>query len=334
MVKRKLLDRPSRRNPSRTREDLTQPYTVYTDKPNARIEMLEPGLVGFQDTNVVLHSHVPQSQYTEHVGPLTLVFVNKGNEACDIDGRRFVIDESFYLIHNLGQRVSYVADKETRVESCVIGFWPGFAEEVLRSLTTPVDKLLDSPRESLNQPVQFFNQLYPHDSILSPALFRLRSALETGFVTHGWLEEHNHLLLERMLHVHRNVRLEVEAVPALRASTRAEIYQRLHQARDFMEANLDRPITITDIAAAAWFSPHHFLRMFKQVFKETPHQYLIRRRMDRAQRLLTQSDLSITGVCFAVGFESLGSFSWLFRQRVGQSPENFRKLHRSPASLR
>ena len=117
--------------------------------------MLEPGLVGFEHTNVILRSRVPQHQYREHVGPLTLVYVSKGHEACEIDGRRFVIDESFYLIHNLGQRVNYVGDKDAEVELFVIGFWPGFAEEVLRSLTTPADKLLDAPRASLHQPVQF-----------------------------------------------------------------------------------------------------------------------------------------------------------------------------------
>jgi AraC family transcriptional regulator len=231
-------------------------------------------------------------------------------------------------VHNLGQQIGNVIESATEVDSIVLGFWPGFAEEVLRTLTTPADKLLDNPKTTFFQPVQFFNQLYPHDQILSPTLFRIRAALDNNTITHGWLEEQNHLLLEGLLHVHRNVRREIEEIPAIRASTRTEIYQRLHNARDFMEASLDRPISIAQIAAAAWFSPHHFLRLFKQVFGETPHQYLIRRRLDRAKRLLTQTEMPITDICFAVGFESLGSFSWLFRQRVGQSPEQFRNLHR------
>ncbi|HLK55888.1 MAG TPA: AraC family transcriptional regulator [Chthonomonadaceae bacterium] len=329
MVKRNFLDRPLPRSVARFKEAPTSPYKVYTDRPNARIELMDKGLVGFENTNVIIRSRRHHCPCGEHIGPLSIFFVSKGQEACEIDGRRFVLDESAYLIHNLGQRVSGETILETEVDSLVIGFWPGFAEDVLRSLTTPTDQLLDTPKESALQPVQFFNQLYPHDKILSPALFRLRASLESDTVHHGWLEEQNHLLLERLLYVHRNIRNDIESVPAIRASTRTEIYQRLHRARDFMEANLDRPVTIIEIASAAWFSPHHFLRLFKQVFHETPHQYLIRRRLERAQRLLIHSDIPITDICFSVGFESPGSFSWLFRQRIGQSPEQFRRLHRA-----
>jgi AraC-like DNA-binding protein len=87
---------------------------------------------------------------------------------------------------------------------------------------------------------------------------------------------------------------------------------------------LQQPLTLSQIAEVAWLSTHHFLRLFKRTFHETPHQYLIRKRIERAKYLLAHTDLSVTDVCLEVGFESLGSFSWLFRRRVGASPETFR----------
>ena len=94
--------------------------------------------------------------------------------------------------------------------------------------------------------------------------------------------------------------------PAIRAATREELYTRLHTARDYMEANLNQPLTIPQIARQACLSTHHFLRTFKLVFDETPHQYLTRRRMERARQMLLNSDVSVTQICFALGFESLG----------------------------
>ena len=64
--------------------------------------------------------------------------------------------------------------------------------------------------------------------------------------------------------------------------------------------------------------------MFKQAFGQTPMQFLQARRLDEARRLLSGTDQPVTAICLAVGFESLGSFSWLFRKRFGLSPRQFR----------
>jgi AraC-like DNA-binding protein len=69
----------------------------------------------------------------------------------------------------------------------------------------------------------------------------------------------------------------------------------------------------------------YFSRSFKAAFGETPHQYLMTRRMERAKALLRDGDLSVTAVCFAVGFSSLGSFSAQFKRLVGESPSAYRE---------
>jgi AraC-like DNA-binding protein len=71
-------------------------------------------------------------------------------------------------------------------------------------------------------------------------------------------------------------------------------------------------------------SPAYFSRSFKAAFDETPHQYLMSRRMERAKALLREGDLSVTDVCFAVGFSSLGSFSTQFKRLVGDTPSRYR----------
>jgi AraC-like DNA-binding protein len=109
----------------------------------------------------------------------------------------------------------------------------------------------------------------------------------------------------------------------------AAALDRLCRARDLIRESLAEPITLDDCAAEARLSPWHTLRFFRAAFGETPKEFQTRLRLEESKRLLTVTNRSITEVCFDVGFSSLGSFSTLFRQHVGQSPKEFRRsIHR------
>ena len=104
-----------------------------------------------------------------------------------------------------------------------------------------------------------------------------------------------------------------------------EVYRRLCRARELIDHCYDHPLSLDQISSEACFSRYHFLRLFRQAFNKTPHQYLIQRRIERAKVLLRSRRLSVTDVCFEVGFQSLGSFSSLFRKCVGDAPASYRK---------
>jgi methylphosphotriester-DNA--protein-cysteine methyltransferase len=78
---------------------------------------------------------------------------------------------------------------------------------------------------------------------------------------------------------------------------------------------------------ASGLTRFHFIRLFKAIFGETPHQYRSREQIEKAKHLLVLTNLSITYVCMAVGFSSLGSFSALFSRRVGMSPSEFQRRY-------
>lgn len=108
-----------------------------------------------------------------------------------------------------------------------------------------------------------------------------------------------------------------------------ETIQRLGRAREFIDHCYDHPLDLDQISEKACFSRYHFLRLFRQAFNKTPHQYLIERRIERAKELLTSEDLRVTDVCFEVGFQSLGSFSTLFSKYVGHAPVIYREKSRA-----
>lgn len=266
-----------------------------------------------------------EAEYPEHPGPLSIKCVFRGTEHYELEGRRRIrLTPGSYLLLNHGRRYSGAIRSHECVDCLSIFFRPEFADEVLGSLVTSADRLLDDP--ATRQPVAFFERLYPHDATVTPLVSRLRLTMAEGPVYGGRLEEALHDLLEGLLRVHRGLGKEIDALPSLRRATRVELYRRLQRARDYIESNLASPVSLRDMAGEACLSPHHFLRLFKHLFRETPHQYLTRRRLERARELLELTDLPVTEICFAVGFESLGSFSSLFRRRVGYPPSARRQL--------
>lgn len=112
---------------------------------------------------------------------------------------------------------------------------------------------------------------------------------------------------------------------ATAARREADSAVRVARARDLIDRAFDQPIDLERLAREACLSPFHFHRLFRTEIGETPHQYLKRKRIERARELLITTDLPVTEICLEVGFTSLGSFSSTFRRHAGHPPSRYRR---------
>jgi AraC-like DNA-binding protein len=101
----------------------------------------------------------------------------------------------------------------------------------------------------------------------------------------------------------------------------------LLRAKDLIDARYREPLDVPAIARAAHLSPAHFSREFRRAFGETPHQYLLTRRMERAAALLRSTDRTVADICLTVGLQSVGSFTTTFGRTFGLSPTAYRAAH-------
>lgn len=103
----------------------------------------------------------------------------------------------------------------------------------------------------------------------------------------------------------------------------ADIYGKLVGSKLFIDAHFDEVIDLETIASHAFMSPFHFHRLFTKVYRITPHQYITKKRLEKAKELLKTGQVSIFGICTGVGFESHGSFSVLFKKYHGIAPKSY-----------
>ena len=108
------------------------------------------------------------------------------------------------------------------------------------------------------------------------------------------------------------------------AFSRIYLYRRMVQAKLFIDAHYHEAIDLDSIADEAFFSKFHFIRLFKQIYTKTPHQYLISVRVNRAAQLLRDGK-AIPDTCYEVGFESISSFTALFKKVYRITPAAYRE---------
>jgi len=284
-----------------------------------------PGRLGRE--NAVYSGTSAHYSTGEVEGWLSIKTMLSGAAVWETRERRFIVDENCYLILNDRHRYTLRMDSPQQdATTFVLFFRRGFIEEVFRSATSPAARLIDDP-EGHVEALGFFERLEPLSGPLGELMRRFRRRLEAGPVSllesDAWFTR----AAEKMLREHRKTDAAIARLPALRPATRVELYRRVLRGRDFLLARPAERIRLDDAAREACLSPYHFHRAFRGAFGCTPHEYLTRHRLDGASRLLRETSRSVTDVCFDVGFESLGSFSSLFRRHMGISPRAFRGAH-------
>jgi len=265
-------------------------------------------------------------------GPLSIKSVIRGRATWETGGHRYELGPSSWIVINEDQPYTLSIEADEPVETFCLFFRRGAVEEIGRVLATCDAALLDRPEAAPEPGFTIRNFGLPtfqaRDARLLDPLRQAHRLLSRGTAPGAWLEERVVALGEALFRVGDEVRREIARVPAAGASTRVELFRRLRRAVDFIEASLDQPLPLDEVARAACLSPYHFHRLFTETHGETPHHFARRRRLERARQRLEQSKDTVADICRDCGFESVPSFSVLFRRRFGLPPARYRRVHR------
>src|SRR5215813_14199915 len=159
------------------------------------------------------------------------------------------------------------------------------------------------------------------DAKLRATLESIAAELESGDA--GWREVVRSLVNQLTVYLLR-AHINAQRSDEIELSRVGVVDRRLRRAIEFMSDNCGRELSLAEIAGAAYLSEFHFARLFKKVTGATPHAYLASLRVERARRLLAESDLPIAEVGAQVGYTSQSHFTKIFREATGMTPKAFR----------
>jgi len=265
-------------------------------------------------------------EHKEIIGTLSVKCMFNGRATYCIEGAHLTVDDSCFMILNHAQPYDMIIDALTAVESFCVFLPQSWLSDVYRNITLTDSQLLSNPYDN-TQPFLFFEMPHDHDNIISPFLFTLRQHHKTQQLTSSQLVQYMYQLIPKLIKLQQDVTDSIaDSFLSVRVATRIELYRRLHLTREYILSNLHRDLTLDQLAQVACMSPYHFLRRFTELFQITPHQFIMQQRLNRAEILLTTTKRSVTDICIAVGFSSLGSFSTLFQREYGVSPRAYRTM--------
>ncbi|MCU0541427.1 MAG: AraC family transcriptional regulator [Oscillatoriaceae cyanobacterium Prado104] len=177
-------------------------------------------------------------------------------------------------------------------------------------------------------------ELLPHlTALFDPLIQQISLALKTSLEIDG---THSNLYADSMTYalvVHLLSRYSTNSPPTAKISKNGLSQRQQTQVFEYINVNLDRNLSLSELAAIVQLSPYHFAHLFKASTGISPHQYLIRCRVDRAKQLLILGNLSIAAVAQTVGFASQGHFTSHFKRLVGLTPKAFLRHLAVPSQL-
>lgn len=260
----------------------------------------------------------------EHPSGIGLLITGKGNCGYYVNGINNQVNENKICFINRGSRLAIrITEKESA--PALLFFHSVLPDLVQHSLIYEDEVLLGKPFNNLPYDFSYLERIHTDQSLHQT----ISSLIELGDSCSSFASLKADItirtLFEDLLKKNQDAYKLSQNLQAVKAFTRLEIFKRISMAEDWMEENYHNDITLEDIAGLATMNSRHFLRMFKQVYQITPHQYLMDFRLKKARHLLESTQLSINDICLSTGLESVFSFSILFKNRFGLAPSHFRK---------
>ncbi len=250
-------------------------------------------------------------------------YVAAGCERYILDSNTHEVGEGQYLLVNKGQTFECNFKSKTPVDGFCIGLDDALISGIHKDLSQPDEALLDDP---YNRPEPFtgFHQLvYSRGNALSLYMRRLMTQVANDSRQTTTPYELFYEVGSALLKSHRDTSGRIAAIKASRPSTRKELFARLETAKQVLEQQFDQPVRMADVASSAALSEFHFYRSFKSVYGISPHQFLLKKKIERSAELIAKGNLTLTAIAYQVGFSDIHSFSKAFRQHLGSSPSKW-----------
>lgn len=284
---------------------------LYCSRHNTDMSRLKSGVF------IIESSEIPECE--NHVTRLALNVNFSGPQTYWVGDREFVVKPGNFLLINEGQQFRTRLKSRFTNLTATFAFQVGLAGVVQNRRSFLSD---ETPANSVTSN-EFVERTYPLPANMAHLMRELTySQSAESQVLDNKLEQ----LLGMWLDVNEATSQEILSIDKVKASTRKEVYRRLHWANEYIHNHFHEQITVEQVAHYACLSPFHFKHLFKSYFKVTPYQLVIQLRLSEARKLLAK-EMKVAEVCRAIGWRDSSSFIRLFRKNFNTTPLAFQAMH-------
>jgi AraC family transcriptional regulator len=252
------------------------------------------------------------------VSPLSLRYSLQDQYKIRTERGHYTVSPTTFLVINEGQRGEISVEANAAPRAVTLVFEQKYMSDIARGCSAPLVSSLDMDSDGI---VVRFPECVQHESAFEIG-YKLRSlsaaCLRGDSI--GSIADKFRAVSECVVLVYSAASRRIETIDSVRPGTRAELYRRIQRAYVCIQDAYNEELCLEKIARAACMSPHHFHRVFSQVYGITPLRALADRRMQMAHKLLETTDTPVSAVCRAVGYHSAPTFSNLFRAKFGVPP--------------
>jgi AraC-like DNA-binding protein len=254
--------------------------------------------------------------YPEHKTPYLFIsnFQNKGKYV--FNQRHIEVSDKYFYFLNANDDLEIHFSEAASLQTLFILFADRFIQECFTYFTATAETLIDIP------------DIISNNEILLPGVpfeFSINMKQKTNQLREQHLQKEglDNILFEVLIELSGLAAITQKAINRINAtkkSTKEELYRRLFLARDLMNDRVFEKLSLEQMAREVCLNKFHFLSCFKALYQTTPHQYFRTLKLEKALNLLQGNQYTVSEVCYLLGFESVGSFSHLFKKKYGISP--------------
>jgi AraC family transcriptional regulator len=278
--------------------------------------------------NNVIYSGTRNTYNQQTTSDFSIRFVFSGNERYNIGKRQLSIHSDSFLILNKGTHYTSTVESAIPVQSFGISFDDKFLQDFRNSWQLKDEALLSLNKNPFvnRYEHEFDETIYPFKGDLFFNVNHLKHHLDRGLQDELLINEYlHHCLINYFQIFNEEIFQKAQRLNFLSRSTKIEILRRLNLAKEYLYSNYNQNISLDELAEYACLSVTHLLRTFRQAFYQTPHQFLVQIRLQRAKDLLKTTDYPVNEIVNMVGFDCPSSFIRLFKDRFQTTPLKYRQ---------
>lgn len=280
----------------------------------------------YQSDFRILYGHALSTACAQHLSPsFSFKAALEGEKNYHFDDTTARVTPAQYLLLNSGQTYACEVDNPAGTRLLSVSFGHKMTCHLLWCLKEKDEILLENIGRWQSQPVYFFEKTYRYSIMLHYLKNRVVAFLAERNACRLELESLLYNFLSALLRQHNRERLHIGRIGVKKASTRQECYKRLCYAIDYLQARYaDNNISMDTLGAVARLSPAHLGRLFKELFRTSPYQYLKDIRLEKAGEFLKTTSRPVSEIVRLTGYIDNSSFIRSFKNKYGMTPEAFR----------